>query len=112
MSSFSGSHCTVRPWRSDVLAIWQAMAELKPSANGQLGSLRLESHFVRHADHRSLVSQRKVVSVFAKEIVAKCRIPAEQEILRLVHRDVHRVRNFHARGKIVVARHRDLARYL
>ena len=75
-------------------------------------ALRLECHLVRHANHRPLVSQSKVVSVFAKIIVAKRRIPTEQEILRLVHRDVHGVRNFHARRKIVIARHRDAARYL
>src|SRR5205807_693669 len=59
----------------------------------------------------SLVSERKIVSVLTKVIVAKRRVPSEQEIFRLVHGDVHSVRNFHAGGKIVIAGHRDAARH-
>src|SRR5215467_336444 len=75
-------------------------------------TLRLEGHLVFNSNHGPFVPQRKVVPILAKEIVPKRRIPAEQEVLWLVHRDVHGVRNFHSRRKIVVSRHRDLARYL
>src|SRR5207249_7887331 len=59
--------------------------------------LRLECHLVHNANHRPLVSERKIVSVLTKVIVAKRRVPSEQEIFRLVHGDVHSVRNFQDR---------------
>src|ERR1051325_441158 len=43
MSSSSASHWTVRLWRNEAIAIWQAMADRKPSSKVQFGSLRLRT---------------------------------------------------------------------
>jgi hypothetical protein len=57
ISSVAGSHRTVRCWRYEAMAIWQAVATRYPRSNGQTGSLRLRTQskkFCRCAVVKSL----------------------------------------------------------
>src|SRR5215467_1237729 len=74
---------------------------------GGVMALRQIVHAINDSYHRSLTSQRQVVSVLTVVIVAKSRIPSEQQSFALIHRNVHRVGDFHVRRKIVITGHGD-----